>query len=220
MKRILVINPNSSEETTRAMAEGVAFLARPGSVAVDCVTLPEGPPGIETQRHVEQVVLPLADRIAAERADAYVIGCYSDPGLHLARETVPDRPVLGIAESAYLAAIGLGQRFGVVAILDRSIPRHLRHLRQLGLIDRLAGDRALGIGVAGLSGAGVVDRIAEVGRRLIDTDGADVLILGCAGMGRHRPAIEDRLGVPVVDPAQAAVARALSLLDLGYRRTV
>ena len=220
MKRILVINPNSSEETTRAMAEGVAFLARPGSVAVDCVTLPEGPPGIETQRHVEQVVLPLADRIAAERADAYVIACYSDPGLHLARETVPDRPVLGIAESAYLAAIGLGQRFGVVAILDRSIPRHLRHLRQLGLIDRLAGDRALGIGVAGLSGAGVVDRIAEVGRRLIDTDGADVLILGCAGMGRHRPAIEDRLGVPVVDPAQAAVARALSLLDLGYRRTV
>ena len=119
-----------------------------------------------------------------------------------------------------IAAIGLGQRFGVVAILDRSIPRHLRHLRQLGLIDRLAGDRALGIGVAGLSGAGVVDRIAEVGRRLIEEDGADVLILGCAGMGRHRPAIEDRLGVPVVDPAQAAVARALSLLDLGYRRTV
>lgn len=217
MSRILVINPNSSTQTTAAMEEGLALLRHAGGPAIDCLTMAEGPPGIETQEHVESVVLPLSRLIAREKADAYVIACFSDPGIHLARE-VATVPVVGIAESAFTLAMGLGERFGIVAILERSIPRHMRYVRQLGLMDFLAGDRSVGTGVAGLSGPGVVDRIVEVGARLRDEDGARVLILGCASMGRYRPAIEDRLGMPVVDPAQAAVARAQTLLALGYRR--
>ncbi len=64
----------------------------------------------------------------------------------------------------------------------------------------------------------MVERIVEIGRRLRDEDGADVLILGCASIGRYRSAIEDQLGIPVVDPAQAAVTRAQMLLSLGYAK--
>ncbi|WP_367116821.1 aspartate/glutamate racemase family protein [Bauldia sp.] len=217
MPKILVINPNSSDEVTEAMDAGIELLRSACGPEIACVSLPEGPPGIETQEHVESVVLPLARRISSTPADAYVIGCFSDPGLNLARETT-DRPVVGIAESAFLLAMGLGYRFGIVAILETSIPRHMRLIRSLGLEDRLAGDRAIGFGVAELADEDrVIGRIVEVGTQLRE-DGADSVILGCASMGRYRPRLEQSLGIPVVDPCQAGVARALDLLSLGYRR--
>jgi Asp/Glu/hydantoin racemase len=162
--------------------------------------------------------MPVADYFKAHKADAYVIGCFSDPGLHVAREAV-DAPVLGIAESAYITALGLGYRFGVVAILQASVQRHLRAIRQMGLEGRLAADRPLNLGVADMANADrTISRIIEVGTVLRDQDRADVLILGCAGMGIYRGEIEARLGVPVVDPTQAAVMRAIGFLTLGYRR--
>jgi allantoin racemase len=216
MKRILVLNPNSSPEVTQSMDAALAMTRLPGGPEVSCATLAEGPPGIETQYDVESVVLPTLAYFKAHPADAYVIGCFSDPGLHVAREALA-APVLGIAESAIHLAMGIGRRFGIVAIKAGSIPRHMRNIRQLGVQDRLAGDRPLDIGVtAMLSGPGVVDRIVEVGTELRDRDGADVVILGCASMGGYRAEIERRLGVPVVDPTQAAVVRAIGLLTLGY----
>ena len=128
-ERILVINPNSSEAVTRGVDAAMAPLRLAGGPAIECATLAEGPPGIETQAHVEGVTGPLARLIAARDNDcaAFVIACFSDPGLHLARETTR-KPVLGIAECGILTALTLGERFGVVAILERSIPRHLRYV--------------------------------------------------------------------------------------------
>jgi len=183
---------------------------------IESTTLSEGPPGIETQRHVESVVLPLSNLIAREKADAYVIACRSDPGLPLAREST-DKPVFGIAESAFLTALGFGRRFGIIAILDRSIPRHLRYLRSLGLIDRLAADLAINTGVAGLSDeTSALSRIVDVGKRLRDEHAASCVVLGCAGMARYRPELEQRLGMAVIDPTQAAVARAIAFTALSY----
>jgi allantoin racemase len=219
MTRILVLNPNSSVDVTASMDATLDIIRLPGGPKIVCETLAEGPPGIETQEHVESVVLPLVRHLEASSADAYVIGCFSDPGLALAREKLPGRPVLGISESAFHMAIGLGQRFGVLAIKSGSIPRHLRYVRSLGLGERLAGDRPLEIGVVELLDAQrVIERIIEVGKELRDRDGADVLILGCASMGGYRREVEERLGLPVVDPTQAAVVRAIGLLALGYRR--
>ena len=61
-------------------------------------------------------------------------------------------------------------------------------------------------------GDAVFARLALVGRSLRDDDGADVVVLGCAGMATHRAALEAELGVPVVDPVAAAVGTALGLL--------
>jgi Asp/Glu/hydantoin racemase len=95
----------------------------------------------------------------------------------------------------------------------------MRAVRALGLENRCAGDRPLDVGVTDmLRGNSVVDRIVEVGTELRDRDGADVLILGCASMGGFRLEIERRLGLPVVDPTQAAAMRAVVLVTLGYQR--
>src|SRR4029079_6590020 len=126
MGRILVINPNSTEECTRGIDQACAPLRMAGGPAIDCVTLKEGPPGIESQRHVDGVVAPMLKLIKAKEKQysAVVIACYSDPGLYSAREATK-KPVLGISECGILTALTLGQKFGVISILKQSIPRHL-----------------------------------------------------------------------------------------------
>jgi allantoin racemase len=208
--RIVVINPNCTQAVTDAIDAALDPWRMQGGPAIECVTLAEGPPGIETQAHVEQVVIPLCELVRA-RADAraFVIACFSDPGLHAAREATR-RPVLGIAECGLLTALTLGERFGIIAILRTSLPRHARYVRQLGLAGRFAGEVPVGLGVVELADAArTAERMVAAGARLRDDHGADVLVLGCAGMARYRRALEDALGVPVVDPTQAAVTMAI-----------
>ena len=214
--RILVINPNSNEAVTEGLRQAVRPLAFAEGPEIVCETLAEGPFGIETQEHVESVALPLRRRVeAANDADAFVIACYSDPGLHVAREGT-SRPVFGIAESGVLTALARADRFGVIAIKSRSIPRHIRYLRQMGLMDRLAGERPLEMSVAETaSGDRTLERMIEVGRELKDRDGAGAIVMGCAGMARHRKPLEEALGIPVIDPTQAAVTMAIGTLQVG-----
>jgi Asp/Glu/hydantoin racemase len=129
--------------------------------------------------------------------------------LHVVREGT-DKPVFGIAESGILTALTRADRFGVIAIKTRSIPRHIRYLRQMGLMDRFAGERPLEMSVdETATGDKTLDRMIEIGRDLRDHDGAGVIVMGCAGMARHRRPLEQALGIPVIDPTQAAVAMAI-----------
>ena len=218
VERILVINPNSTEAVTRGIDEGVEPLRMPGGPAIDCVTLKQGPPGIETQQHVDGVVAPLLKLIRNEEKKyaAFVIACYSDPGLHSLREATK-KPVLGISECGILTALTLGQKFGVIAILKQSIPRHLRYVGALGVADRLAGELPVGLGVTELSDEKrTFSRMVDVGKQLRDAHGAEVIVMGCAGMARYRKPLQDKIGVPVVEPTQAAVVMAIGRVRLNW----
>jgi allantoin racemase len=215
---IIVINPNSTVAVTAAMDEGVAPLRIPGGPAIECLTLAEGPPGIESQSDADNVIAPLCNTIRArdDEAAAFVVACFSDPGLHSARD-VTRKPVLGIAECGILAALTLGQRFGIIAILAKSVPRHLRYVGAMGLTGRLAGDLPIGLGVTELAKEDVtLKRMIETGALLRDDKGADVLVMGCAGMARYRGRLQAALGIPVVEPTQAAVAMAIGRVRLGW----
>lgn len=217
MKTILVLNPNSSVAVTEAMKRGCAAIDLHPDHRAAFHTLSGTPPAIESQRDVEAVAIPACDYLLAHRADAYVLGCFSDPGLALCREEL-SAPVIGIGEAAYREAVTLGSPFGVMSIGNKSIARHARAIAALGLSGMLAGDRSLDLGVLDL-----LDiersfcRMVEVGRALRDEDGANVLILGCATMGLYRPRIEEALAMPVIDPVQAAVLRASTLLSVNYK---
>jgi len=216
--RILVINPNSTEAVTRGIDEAVEPLRIPGGPGIDCVTLKEGPPGIETQQHVDGVVSPLLSLIQRNEKQyaAFVIACYSDPGLHSVREATR-KPVLGISECGILTALTLGHRFGVIAILQKSIPRHLRYVGAMGLSDRLAAELPVGIPVVELSDEKkTFGRMVEVGKALREDHGADVVVMGCAGMARYRKPLQDEIGIPVVEPTQAAVAMAIGRVRLNW----
>jgi allantoin racemase len=212
--RIRVVNPNSNETVTHSIDGALDPLRFENGPEIVCSTLAEGPFGIETQADVESVVMPLRALVEADNAsDAFVLACYSDPGLHVCREGTA-RPVFGIAECGVLTALARGGRFGVIAIGQRSIARHMRYLRQMALIDRLAGERPLNMSVAETaSGDNTLARMVEVGRRLRDEDGAEAVVMGCAGMARHRRPLEEALGIAVIDPTQAAVTIAIGAIS-------
>ena len=214
MNTLIVINPNSSQTVTDGIDAAIAPLREFGT-PIRCLTLAEGPPGIESQRQADLTIAPML-RLAAAQTDAggFVIACFGDPGLQALRDQTR-LPVVGIQEAAVTTALSLGHRFGIIAILPASIPRHLRAIGAMGLHSRLAGDRALGLGVAELADPDKsLGAMIATGKRLRDEDGADVLIMGCAGMARYRATLQEATGLPVVEPTQAAAAMALGLMRL------
>jgi allantoin racemase len=216
--RILVINPNSTEAVTKGIDKAMAPLRMAGGPEIECMTLREGPPGIETQQHVDGVVAPMVKLVRERQADyaAFVIACYSDPGLFSVREATT-KPVLGISECGVLTALTLGHKFGVIAILQKSIPRHLRYLGAMGVMDRLAAELPIGLGVTELSDEKkTFGRMVDVGKALRDTHGANVIVMGCAGMARYRKPLQDEIGIPVVEPSQAAAGMAIARVRLNW----
>jgi Asp/Glu/hydantoin racemase len=219
---IYVINPNSTVAVTEGIDRACAPLRLAGGPRIECLTLAEGPPGVQTQRDVDGVVAPLLrlvgelDARTDNAAAAFVIACFSDPGLHSAREAT-ERPVLGIMESGILTALTLGQRFGVIAILPGSIPRHRRAIGAMGLSERLAGERAVGLNVVDLADESkTLDRMIRVAKALREEDGANAVVMGCAGMAQYRSRVEQAAGIPVVEPTQAAVSMAIGRVRLGW----
>lgn len=213
---IFVINPNSTEAVTAGIDKAVEPLRSADGPKIACLTLTEGPAGIQSQRDADSVVGPLLKRAAGleNEAAAFVVACFSDPGMHALREQ-SRHPVLGIAESGVFQALTLGQRFGVIAILPSSIQRHLRYFGAMGVMGRFAGDLSIGMGVTELSNAEkTLERMTATGKTLRDTHHADVIVMGCAGMARFRRPLEEALGVPVVEPTQAATAMAVGRVRL------
>ncbi len=213
--RIVVINPNSTKAVTEGIDAALDPLRFSDGPQFDCITIKDGPPGIATQRHVDDAVSHVCDVITRESnsADAFIIACFSDPGLLSARE-VTNKPVFGIGASSYAQATLQGERFGVIAILEASTVRQRRAVRLMGFESRYAGSLPIGFGAEELAGGQVRDRMIKIGRKLIETHSADVLIMGCAGMACFRADIEAALGVPVIDPSQAAATQALAAVRL------
>ena len=216
---ILVINPNSTREVTEHIDRSLQAFRFANGPRIICDTLLTGPPGIESQAHVDgtsERLIGYFDANPRHRdAQAVVLACFSDPGLYALREILPC-PVLGSAECAYLTAVARGERFGVISILARVVARHRRQVRLLGLEHKLAADLPIARGVVSLSDEGATfARMREVGDVLVGEHGADVVVMGCAGMARYRDRLEDALQVPVIDPTQAAVAMAIGILRQG-----
>ena len=211
--KILVLNPNSNEEVTQNIDESLEHISQSLDVVIRVENLEGSPHGIETQEDVEFVAEPVVSyfREQKDNYDAFVVACFSDPGLHAAREQV-GKPVTGIAEAGLFTALSLGDRIGTISISGNSIARHHRYYRALGISQRIAGDVAIDSSVADLASADkTLDKMLLAGQRLKKDFGANALVLGCAGMPQYREPLERELGIPVVDPTQAATMMAISL---------
>ena len=215
MALIRIINPNSNDGVTQAMSEALEPLRLNDGPEIDCVTIAEGPFGVESDHDVRVAGALVRGEVKKDtEAAAFVIACYSDPGLLEARQDT-NKPVFGMAESAILTAVTRGGDFGVISILDQSVPRHMKHLKERGMAHFCAGDRPINMTVAESASAdGAFKRLVEVGSDLLDKDGAKSIILGCAGMAQHRTALEAELGIPVIDPVQAGAAMAVGAVCL------
>jgi Asp/Glu/hydantoin racemase len=208
VRRILVINPNSSQSCTSGIARSLESFAIPGRPVFETVSLPGGPPAIVTWRDWFGVAEPLCQLVEREDALAYIIACVSDPGIDAIR-TVTGRPVLGPFRCAVAAALARAERFGIIAFVEASKARQRRVLQAMGVEARLAASFALNLPMEALTDPSAARAaLCDTARQLVAA-GSEAVILGCAGMAGHRAAVEDAAGVPVIEPCQAAAVQAL-----------
>ena len=143
--------------------------------------------------------------------DAVVIGCFGDPGLRPMRELL-DVPVVGPAETTIHTAAQVADRFGWLTILEETVPTSHELAHEYGLADQCVSVRSVDAPVLSIDHESdeLVDRMVTVGREAVEEDGAEALFPGCMSLSfaqRHEE-IQERVGVPFLDPATLALEQA------------
>lgn len=191
--------------------------AADSDTTVEVVNLDRGPESIECMYDEETVapfVIEAVVRTEEEGADAAVIYCFGNPALEGAREAV-SIPVVGLGEAAEVAAMPLGDRFGIISTLPEAVPRHYRKARLLGTDAKLAAVVPLGLKVLELrERARVIEAALAAGHELL-ARGAQVVVLGCGSLLEVADELGKELGVPVVIPAVAAIKLAETYIKMG-----
>ena len=219
---LIVINPNTTASMTRLIGESALAVAAPGTT-VTAVNPDMGPASIESH-YDEALSVPglLAEITRAQAgepaADGFVIACFGDPGLDAARE-LADGPVVGIAEAAMHAASFLGRGFSVVTTLGRTAGRAWDLAERYGMTRFCRNVRACEIPVLALEDpeSDAFAAIVAESRRAVADDGAEAIVLGCAGMADLAARMTDAVGVPVIDGVAAATKTVEGLVAMGLR---
>lgn len=190
--------------------------------------LDRGPSSIES-RLEEALAVPDTVRKAAEAeangADAIVIDCMGDPGLHASREVV-SIPVLGAGQTAMHLANMLGSQFAFITVLDRLKPLVDDLVVTYGLSDKYASFRAVDIPVLEITRDldSLHAALTEQAIVSVESDGADIIVLGCTGFLGCAEAMQSSLlsaglDVPVIDPVPATVHMAEALVKSGLTQS-
>src|ERR1700760_478937 len=200
--RILIVNPNTTAAMTEKIGAAARAVAAPGTDII-AVNPADGPVSIEGY-YDEGVSVPgfLAEIANGEVLGvlAHIIACFDDTGLEAAR-SLASAPVIGIGEAAFHLASLLGHRFSVITTLSRSIAAIETNLLKYGLATRCARVRACEVPVLSLDNpaSNASALISAEIERARQEDGAEAIVLGCAGMADLAARLTDKHGLPVID---------------------
>jgi len=175
------------------------------------VSLPKGPPSIETPEAYRQVIPPIID--IAERMhrdfDAIVVNCYLDPAVDTLKKMIT-KPVVGPCESSLALASILGTKIGVVTVHGEGLSMIRNKVRRLDARRKVKAIVGLPMGVLELdkNPNQTKRRIVEEVKHLRDKHSVDIICLGCTGLGGLARSAQEEVGISVIDPIGAAVELA------------
>lgn len=230
MKVVYVVpGPMGRTEEGRAEMERRLTLLRgyaaPGT-EMDILDVDEGPASIESL-YEEYLSIPntVEKMIEAEKEgyDAAILGCYGDPGLDAMREVTQQMVVVGPGEAGVMAAAMCGHRFSIITVTTSIINALHNLVEKAGAAKKLVSARAIETPVLELAEDrdATVDKLVEEGRKAIEVDRADTLILGCMSMGFLGVAEEmsEALQVPVINPGKISLKMAEALVGSGLHHS-
>src|SRR5262245_34052210 len=222
--RILLLNANTTESITALMLREGRVLAP--DLDLIGATARFGVPYIGTRAGAAVAAHAALDVLASEVGAAnpkgyaaVALACFGDPGLAALREVSP-LPVAGMAESSMLAACQLGGRVALVTGGARWVPMLEEFVAAMGLASRLAAVRAVALTGAEIAAdpARAEDMLAEVAARAVAEDGAEVVVLGGAGLAGLASRLQPRVTVPLLDSLACLLAQARALAAGGAAR--
>ena len=222
MTRLLVVNPNTSVEMTETIRRSASLAASAIGVAVETLCPSNGPESIEGRFDEIVSAYWTLDCVmqVVDQYDGVVVACY---GPHPAIEGIREAtcvPTMGIMEASVLYALPLGARFSIVTTSFRWQPLLLEGIKLLGVEARCASVRSSGLAVLDLDRLPqdeVRARLAAEARLAVENDGAEVILLGCAGMAGLQESVASAAGVPVVDAVWAGVIEVGALARAGAK---
>lgn len=214
--RILLLNPNTTQAVTERLAAAARAVAAPTSVLLPR-TAPRGFPYISSRAEAQVAGAVLLEMLAveAEPFDCAIIAAFGDPGLHAARELF-DTPVIGMSEAAMLTACMLGSRFALVTFAAALTPWYEDCVAMHGLSGRCAAIRSLSDAFRDIRDVQEEkeEALVELARRTVEENGAEAIILAGAPLAGLAGKVKDRIPVPVVDQAAAAMKQAEAIASL------
>ena len=218
--RIRIVNPNTTASMTAKIEAAAKAVAAPDT-QIEAFNPTDGPVSIEghyDEAHALPGLLELIRAGETAGVDGFIIACADDPGLHAARE-VASGPVVGITESAIAMARVLGHGFSIVTTVARAVPSFRELARRYEAERALCSVRAADIAVLDLENpdSGARDAVLRTVRRAIREDGAEAIVLGCAGMADLPAWLEREVDVPVIDGVAAATKFLEAICGLGLR---
>jgi allantoin racemase len=220
--KIFVINPNTTKSMTDHIQRELVKIKRP-ETELTVVNPDHGPVSIESvydETLAGPPTLELVRRANQEGYDAIIIACFSDPALDAAKE-ISEIPVIGIEEATLHVAAMLGHKFSITTVFATRVPTRDLHVRAHGLESRYASSLVMDMPVLEMDAnpEAAKARILELSRQAVQEQGAEVVILGCAGLAGYAADVERELGVVVLDPTAVAFKMAEALIELGLRHS-
>lgn len=216
--KILIINPNTSESMTEKI-RAVAEAAKRDDCEVTVICPARGPVTLESSYDEAYAIAPTIDLVKQankEDYDGIILACFCDVGVEAAKE-ISSISVFGLEETTLSIALLLGAKFGILTEKRPRVAMKELHVRRHGLLERLASIRPLELSVAELDADPERTKAAglALARRMVEEDGAEVIIMGCAAMAGYSGEIERELQVPVLDPLVVTLKVTEALVDMG-----
>lgn len=203
---------------TAKIAAAARAVARPDTQIV-ATNSQNGPASIQGYLDVATCIPGLLAEVKRHPdADAVLIACFDDTGVDAVR-CLFDAPVIGIGEAAYHAASMIAAKFSVITTLSRSVPGLETNLMRYGLDRKCARVRASDIPVLKLEEGdpATIDIIRAQIAQAIAEDGAEAIVLGCAGMADLASRLSQEFGLPVVEGVSCGVAMCEALFSAGLK---
>ncbi|MFS0647576.1 aspartate/glutamate racemase family protein [Siminovitchia sp. 179-K 8D1 HS] len=216
--RIKIINPNTTESMTKNIQSAGEKYAS-SNTEIIAVSPSTGPASIESYFDEYLAVPGVMEEILkgdhTENVDAYVIACFGDPGLYAARE-ITDKPVVGIAEAAITISKFIAPNFSIVSVLDRSRKMSEEVVKMHGAEGRCKSIRSTGLSVLEFDRdlKKGLNALSNTSKKAVEEDGAESILLGCAGFVSFVEDLQKELGVPVLDGVSPAVKLAEILVNM------
>jgi Asp/Glu/hydantoin racemase len=215
---ILLINPNTTQSITDLVLQHARRFASKGT-KLRAITAPFGHPYIGSRESYAVAGHAALEALAKDKGakDAVVLACFGDPGLAALKE-VSKLPVVGMADASILQACALGRRFSIVTGGARWKPMLEEFVAHQGLASRLASIRTVaptGADIARNPKAALA--LLAKSCAACAKDGADVVILGGAGLAGLAPKIQGKVPVPLLDGVGCAISMAEALAKQARR---
>lgn len=216
--KILIINPDygmTQEEMALRCRILEEYTAPDTQLAMVC---PQNS-GVELNSALDVVLAaPEIVQLAADGQnagfDAVVLYCFSDPVIDACREALRI-PVIGGAQASCLAALNVCRSFGVILADEARLPEKKLFLRTLGVSTERIGQIAA-VNLNGISPWAdretTFKKLLACGQKMMRETHTEAIVLGCLSfLGLAEP-LSRMLGIPVIDPAVAAVTTAESIV--------